>query len=465
MYFGSDLKVDQTRKSSPLQAFLRNKRCLRFHLITAGIITAGSILVGAILASPDYTPVDTHRSISGPEYTQSQASRTQRPLELPDEEAPNSTNPAVTAPQDNSIWHEAIVKPGDTLSSIFSNLNIYSQLPDVFSVGKEVQSFKSIYPGQRIRIRIHAGSLQELIYEVDDKDRLHITRTDQGLTIKRISRPPEIRQVVATGKIDHSLFRAAHTVGLPSQLIMKLITILGWDIDFALDIRQGDSFTVVYEENFIDGKKVAEGDIVALEFVNQGEVYRAFRYRNAQGRTDYYTSDGYIMRKPFLRTPVDVARISSKFNLKRKHPLLNRIRAHKGVDYAAPKGTPIKATGDGKVIFKNNKGGYGKTIILKHGSKYSTLYAHMSRFARNVRIGSQVKQGQIIGYIGKTGLASGPHLHYEFRINGVHRNPLTVELPSVKSLPDSQVGEFLAKIQPLVDQLNLHGGALVTAKN
>ncbi len=460
MYFGYDLKANQARKSSPLQSLLHPKRYLRFHSITAGII-----LLGAIWLNTDYTPADKLNSISDSETTQNQAPRTQQPLKLPENEAPISIHPAVTTPQDTGTWHEAIVKRGDTLSSIFSNLNIYSQLSDVFALGKKAQGFKSIYPGQRMRIRIDRGALQELIYELNEKDRLHVTRAKRGLTIKRINRPPEIRQVVAMGKINHSLFRAAHAVGLPSQLIMKFVNILGWDIDFALDIRQGDSFTIIYEEHFIDDKKVGEGDIVALEFINQGKTYRSFRYRNAQGLTNYYTPDGHIMRKPFLRTPVDFARISSKFNLKRKHPLLNKIRAHKGVDYAAPEGTPIKAAGDGKVIFKNSKGSYGKTIIIKHGSRYSTLYAHMSRFARKIKVGHRVIQGQIIGYVGKTGLASGPHLHYEFRINGVHRNPLTVKLPPARPLPNSELDKFLTNIKPLAHQLNLNGHAMVAVNN
>ena len=237
---------------------------------------------------------------------------------------------------------------------------------------------------------------------------------------------------------------------------MALAGIFGWDIDFALDIRQGDSFTVMYEELLLDGEKVGDGNIIAAEFINDDRTYRAYRYTDSKEKTEYYSPDGKSMRKPFMRTPVDLARISSRFNLRRKHPVLNKIRAHKGVDYAAATGTAIKATGDGKVVHRGRKGGYGNTIILRHGNTYTTLYAHMSKYARKTGVGSRVKQGQIIGYIGSTGLATGPHLHYEFRVNGVHRNPLKVKLPSAKPLPESEMGRFQTSIQPLIVQLDAY---------
>ena len=239
-------------------------------------------------------------------------------------------------------------------------------------------------------------------------------------------------------------------------LIMGLAGIFGWDIDFALDIRQGDSFTVFYEELYLEGEKVGDGNIIAAEFVNNNHTYRAYRYTDSNNKTEYYSPDGKSMRKPFMRTPVDLARISSHFNLRRRHPVLNKIRAHRGVDYAASTGTAIKATGDGKVMHRGKKGGYGNTIILRHGNTYTTLYAHMSKYARKTSVGSRVKQGQIIGYIGSTGLATGPHLHYEFRVNGVHRNPLKVKLPSANPLPDSEMDRYQASIQPMIVQLDAY---------
>ncbi|MCG8379287.1 MAG: M23 family metallopeptidase, partial [Proteobacteria bacterium] len=207
----------------------------------------------------------------------------------------------------------------------------------------------------------------------------------------------------------------------------------------------------------------AEGPIVAAEFINRETPLRAIRYTHPDGRTDYYADNGDAMRKAFLRTPVNFTRISSRFNLKRKHPILNKIRAHKGVDYAAPTGTPIKATGDGTVILAGRKGGYGRTVILKHGGKYSTVYAHLHRYAKGVRKGKRVKQGQIIGYVGRSGLATGPHLHYEFRVHGVHRNPLTVKLPKVESIHQDALVKFKKTITPMLTELDRITGRSVLA--
>ncbi len=246
---------------------------------------------------------------------------------------------------------------------------------------------------------------------------------------------------------------------------MELAAIFGWDVDFALDIRAGDSFTVVYEELYLNGEKLRDGDILAAEFNNRGKRYRAIRYQDPRGRTEYYSPDGKNMRKAFLRTPVAFTRISSRFSLGRKHPILHHIRAHKGVDYAAPRGTPIKATGDGKIVFRGRKGGYGNTIIIQHGGRYSTLYAHMSRFARSLRTGRRVRQGQVIGYVGSTGLATGPHLHYEFRINGAHHNPLTVRLPDASPLPRKYRRNFKASTAPYLAQLDLLKRNMLAMKN
>ena len=259
----------------------------------------------------------------------------------------------------------------------------------------------------------------------------------------------------ATGVIDSSLFLAAQQAGLSENVTMQLADIFGWDVDFALDIRQGDSFAVVYDEYYRYGKKVRDGDIIAAEFTNRGNTFKAVRYTDPEGFSEYFTPDGKSVRKAFLRTPVNFTHISSRFDLHRKHPILNRIRAHKGVDYAAPVGTPIKATGEGKVVFKGTNGGFGRMIKIQHGQTYTTVYAHMSRYAMHIHSGSHVRQGQIIGYVGMTGLATGPHLHYEFRVNGVHRNPLTVKLPDAAPINVKYKMDFFKQTQPLVAQLDL----------
>jgi murein DD-endopeptidase MepM/ murein hydrolase activator NlpD len=255
------------------------------------------------------------------------------------------------------------------------------------------------------------------------------------------------------GRIESSLFESAATAGLSDKLIMNLAGIFAWDVDFVLDIRRGDDYYILYEEIWQNGKFVSSGDVVAAEFNNNGRTFEAVRFTDGDGRTDYFTPDGHSVRKAFVRAPVDFTRISSSFNPRRKHPVLNTIRAHKGVDYAAPSGTPIKAAGDGKVIFRGRKGGYGNAVILQHGGNITTLYAHMSNFAKNARVGSRVKQGQTIGYVGSTGLATAAHLHYEYRLNGVHRNPRTVALPQADPIRENYRTEFLAAASPILDEL------------
>ena len=348
------------------------------------------------------------------------------------------------------------IKKGDTLSSIFKELDIHSEITRVLNLGKDAKPLKRIYPGQKIHFTFGDSGLDKIELEKSITKSLFFYRNEDSYLIEEANRELEKISQVATGSINNSLFLAGQNAGMSDGLIMDLAGIFGWDIDFALDIRQGDYFTVIYDELFLDGEKVGDGNITAAEFFNNGKSYRAYRYTDSNNKTEYYSPDGKSMRKPFLRTPVNLARISSYFNLRRKHPILNKIRAHKGVDYAASTGTPIMASGDGKVVHRGRKGGYGNTVILRHGNTYTTLYAHMSKYARSTGVGSRVKQGQIIGYIGSSGLATGPHLHYEFRVNGVHRNPLKVKLPSAKPLPDSEMDRFQASIQPLVVQMDAY---------
>ena len=261
------------------------------------------------------------------------------------------------------------------------------------------------------------------------------------------------------------MFLAGTNAGMEQSLIMEVASIFGWDIDFALDIRSNDRFSVLYEEHFLNGEKLRNGPILAAEFTNQGKTFKAVRYTDSKGSSNYFTPEGNSMRKAFLRTPVDFARISSHFNLKRKHPVLNRIRAHKGTDYAAPTGTPIKAAGDGKVTWAGTKGGYGRTVMIQHGQSYKTLYAHMRRYGKGIRSGVRVKQGQIIGYVGSSGLATGPHLHYEFYVNGAVRNPVRVSLPKAKAIPKKELANFKAQTTPIVATLQNYQKNIQIASN
>ncbi len=256
----------------------------------------------------------------------------------------------------------------------------------------------------------------------------------------------------AHGRIRSSLYEDGINAGIPYPVIMEMAAIFAWDIDFAMDLRKGDSFAVLYRTEAADDDGHTPR-ILAAEFVNRGKSYTAVYYRNKTGHAGYYTSQGISLRKAFLRNPVKYRRISSYFNLRRRHPVLNRIRAHKGVDYAAPTGTPVRATGDGKIIWRGRKGGYGKTLIIRHGRKYTTLYAHLSAYRPGLRTGKRVRQGDVIGYIGATGLATGPHLHYEFRVYGRHHNPLTVKLPKARALSRRRQKDFFERSKYLLGQL------------
>ena len=355
-----------------------------------------------------------------------------------------------------AAWKEAIVAKGDNLSRIFARSGISAvDLDKIMTLGAAVNTLKRIYPGQTLQLRADdSGRLQELRYEESPTLGLLVRRDGEKFTATSIHRIPDRQVAHASSVIESSLFESGQEAGMTDGMTMDLAGIFGWDIDFALDIREGDRFTVIYDELYLDGERIGEGHILAAEFINQGQVYRAIRYTDAEGHTAYYTPDGHSLRRAFLRTPVEFSRISSGFNLKRKHPILNRIRAHKGVDYAAPQGTPVKATGDGRIVFRGVKGGYGNVVIIQHGSTYSTLYAHLSGFARTVNVGTRVRQGQTIGYLGMTGLATGPHLHYEFLVNGAHRNPLTVKFPEAMPIEARFRHDFQKQARTLLAQLD-----------
>lgn len=353
-------------------------------------------------------------------------------------------------------WLNVTVAPGDNLSLIFSRLKLpKTELHDIVSLGDDTAPLKQLKPGQTVRIRVDEGAIAELVLEMDQLTSLKVSREGGGFRAAQEVIEPEVRVTAATTSITHSLFLDGQKAGLSDAVIMSMTDIFGWDIDFALELRKDDHFSVIYEEIYKDGELVKQDRILAAEFVNQGKRHRAVLYTDDDGRSAYYSENGDAMRKAFLRTPVNFTRISSRFNLSRKHPILNTIRAHRGVDYAAPTGTPIRATADGRIRSVGYGSGYGRTVELQHGDTYSTLYAHLSRFARGLKRGVGIKQGQIIGYVGSSGLATGPHLHYEFRINGVHRNPLTVELPKALPIEQRYLADFREKSAPLLSQLDV----------
>ena len=352
-------------------------------------------------------------------------------------------------------WVNVTVAPGDNLSLIFSRLKLSSaDLHDIVSLGKATAPLKELRPGQILRFRVEDTSVNEMVLELDQLNSLNIVRADNGYVARVDSIEPDIKVTAATTTITQSLFVDGQKVGLSDGVIMKLIDIFGWDIDFALDLQPNDHFSVIYEEVYKGQQLVKQDRILAAEFVNQGKRMRAVLYTGPDGRSSYYSDKGEAMHKTFLRTPVKFTRISSGFTLARRHPILNTIRAHRGVDYAAPVGTPVRATADGKILSVGIGPGYGNLVEIRHGDSYSTLYGHLSRFARGVKRGGFVNQGQIIGYVGQTGLATGPHLHYEFRINGVHRDPLKVVLPRLP-IEKRYMADFRQRSAPLLDQLDV----------
>ena len=350
-----------------------------------------------------------------------------------------------------------VVRRGDSLDRLFRKHRLsVSDLGNMLRVSPAKQSLRMLRPGDEIRIWHQQGQVQRLERDLDQQQTLALDRSDDGFTAELVQHAIERRMVSAHAKISNSLFEAGRTAEISDKLTMEMAGIFQWDIDFVQDVREDDEFTLLYEEIWRDGSYVRDGDIVAAEFINRSTPYRAVQYVDGEGGINYYTPQGRNVRKAFIRAPVDFSRISSSFNMRRKHPILNKIRAHRGVDYAAPAGTPIKAAGDGKVMFRGAKGGYGNVIILQHGGNISTLYAHMSKFVRSTRVGSQVEQSDTIGFVGQTGLATASHLHYEYRLNGVHRNPRTVKLPDAEPIPAQYREDFMLTAEPLIAQLDLY---------
>src|SRR5689334_14031835 len=341
------------------------------------------------------------------------------------------------------------------------NLGDLASLRNLPELRSQVDRLK---PGEMLRFTHRGGELVGLERKLSDSETLKITRDANGFSSDVLENPLEIHTRTASATIQSSLFQAAADAQLDDRVAFDLAEIFQYDIDFVLDIQAGDRFTVVYEEIFQDGQTLRTGKILAAKFTNEGREYRAVRYVDAHGNADYFTPDGRSLRKAFIRAPVQFSRISSRFNPSRRHPVLNTIRAHKGVDYAAPVGTPVRAAGDGRVRFVGRQGGYGNVIELEHGSGVVTVYGHLSRFASKLRRGQRVQMAQVIGYVGMTGLATGPHLHYEYRVRGVHKNPQTVPLPDAEPVASAERGRFLADTAALVNMLDLPVGPALVAR-
>lgn len=346
------------------------------------------------------------------------------------------------------------IRSGDTLDKLFrANKLDLGQLAVIARLEEARPLIRKIKPGDVFEITHDNGQLVSMYTSLSLTSALSVKNGESGFTAEIVDKPIEKRKRLAYGVIESSLFESAAAAGMSDKLIMNIAGIFAWDIDFVLDIRSGDNYYVQYEEIWQEGQFITDGEVIVAEFNNDGRTNQAIRFVDESGHSDYFTPDGLSVRKAFIRAPVDFTRISSNFNPNRRHPILNKIRAHRGVDYAAPRGTPIKAAGDGKVIHRGVKNGYGNAVILQHGGNITTLYAHMSRFERTVKLGARVRQGQTIGYVGATGLATANHLHYEYRINGVHRNPRTVDLPQADPIQSKYREQFLATAEPILQEL------------
>ena len=406
----------------------------RRHLIAASVVSCCLL----ILAAYPVSDAKANRQISEQLAIPIQAAIIETP-------APINIEPSLR-------WVEQSVGSGDSLSTLFSRAKLSAL--DVYKVtsSKDGKLLRDLFPGESFRFGINrSGELEELHY-IQSRlvSRIYNLENDSySSELKELE--PDTLLSYREGIINDSLYLSGQQANLPDKLIMELANIFAWDIDFVFDIRQGDSFAILFEEQYLDGEMFAVGDIIAASFTNRGRTYDAVRYTDSSGSSSYYTPEGLSMRKAFLRAPLDIFRISSGFNLRRKHPIHKMIKAHRGVDYAAPRGTPVFSAGDGKVTATGYSKANGNYIFVQHGQTYVTKYLHLNK--KKVRRGQTVKQRQVIGTVGSTGYATGPHLHYEFLVNGVHRNPRTVKLPQANPISATELAAFKLATTPVLTQL------------
>lgn len=360
------------------------------------------------------------------------------------------------------FWAEERMQRGDTLASVLSRLGMAESSASSFLKSSQARgALRSLRPGLTVQARVTGGGELHSLWFITARDRLVVVERDAGGSGYRASEQAarlETRVMMKSGEIRSSLFAATDAAGLPDSIAVQIADIFGGDIDFHRDLRRGDRFTVVYDMHTHNGREVKSGRVLAAEFVNQKRSFRAVWWAGASSeghaRGGYYTPEGKNLRKAFLRSPLEFSRVSSGFSM-RFHPILRQWRAHKGVDYAAPTGTRVKATADGIVEFAGRQGGYGNTVVLRHHGGYTTLYAHLSGFGQGMRKGARISQGDVVGYVGQTGWATGPHLHYEFRVNNEHRNPLTIAFPAAEPVPAERMAAFRESAMPLAAHLDM----------
>lgn len=365
-----------------------------------------------------------------------------------------------------NFWYKDFVRRDDTLQSLLSRLNIRNREAYDFVRNNNVASqiASALIPGRQIEAETDAeGNLINLEYQLAADQYISIKKSGDTYESEQIQRELEIRPILKSARITSSLFSATDAANIPDSIAIQLADIFESEINFHTDLRNGDQFNVIYEGSYHQGALLKTGEVLAAEFVNNGKTYRAIGFKGNDGKMQYFTPEGKSLHKSFLRSPLEFTRVSSGFSLARYHPVLQRVRAHKGVDMAAPTGTRVKASGDATVSFVGRKGGYGNVIVLKHNQGISTVYGHLSRFAPGLRAGRKVSQGEIIGFVGMTGVATGPHLHYEFLLNGQHRDPMKVALPKANPIDSSKRAEFEVVSQQLSAQLILLNSSNIAA--
>jgi len=377
------------------------------------------------------------------------------PLDVSQHDPTNAFVPGQpdTAPADDEPWQQVVVKSGQSLDGIFRSQGFsIGTLHQIVKLNEDTGQLTKIRPGDVFEFqRFDDQSFKRMRYAIDDGHYLIVEHDGQQASSHTVERELVTHTTETSGVIQSSLFLAGKQAGLTDAMVMNLANLFGWDIDFVLDIREGDRFYLVYGKIYRDGEFLRDGEIVGATFVNQGEKFQALRFES-DGRSQYFAPDGRNMRKAFLRAPLNFSYVSSNFNPKRYHPILKRVKAHNGIDYRAPRGTPVYAAGDGKVIQSAYSKYNGHHVFIQHANSIVTKYLHFTN--RTVKKGQRVKQGQVIGYVGSTGLAQAPHLHYEFLLNGVHRNPRTVSLPKADPLPGDQLAEFRLATSPVMTMLS-----------
>lgn len=363
-------------------------------------------------------------------------------------------------------WQHTEIRRGESMATVFARAGLPSSDLALLTATKSNRDVVArVHPGQSVSYLVEGGQLAAVRVKLSPLRTVEFKRNGEAFDKNEVERTPVRHVTSARGTIRSSLYVSARNAGMPAEMILNLAQIFQWDVDFVLDIRDGDRFAVVYEKLMVDGQHVGNGEIMAAEFINQGRQFRAVRYVDADGHVGYYGPDGRSMRKAFLRAPLDFTRVSSGFNPKRLHPVLGTVRAHRGVDYAAPTGTPIYASGDGRVVTAASHHASGRHIVLQHGSRYQTKYLHLSRIAQGMTPGRRVRQGEIIGYVGATGWATGPHLHYEFLVDGVHKDPRGVKLALAEPVPEAERAGFQKVAANWMQALQSYAQAEAPAKD